>query len=85
MPTEGEVRSAFLRNWNYLINRFEEQDEASRHGESDPEFAAIFDQLAAETAKAEPGEVALALQAALSAAIETVFEFVETSPPPQTE
>ena len=76
-PRDQEIRAAFLRNLSYVMARYEEQNEASRLGESDPEFAAMFDGIVKDTAKADPEEIALVMQAMVSAAVATVEEFLE--------
>ena len=71
-PKDREIRDAFLRNL---------QNEASRLGASDPEFAAMFDDITQDTAEGDLTEGALFLQAAVSAAVATVEEFLRAASP----
>lgn len=74
-PEEIEICTTFLRNLFYLVDRYSEQDEASRHGESDAEFAVIVDQLTQLVAGEEPEVVATFFQATFAAVIATVRHY----------
>ena len=74
-PEEIAIRDTFINNLLYLVDRYSEQDKASRHGESDPEFARIIGQLTQLTAETNPEAVAIFFQAMFAAAIATVRHY----------
>jgi len=75
-PEELAIRDRFIKNLLYLVDRYSEQDEASRHGESDPEFAAIVDQVTQLVAEANPQVTAIFFQAMFAAVIATVKQYL---------
>lgn len=73
-PRQIQIRDAFVRNWGEATERLREQTEASRHGESNPEFASLFNRLEALQSPVGqlPPELVLFLQASVHAAVATV-------------
>ena len=82
-PRELEIKDEFIRHLIKAARLFKGPTQASRHGESDPEFAKMFDEFTTATADATPEEVAQVLQTMLSAAIATVNHFLESETVPQ--
>ena len=74
-PEDRKIRDTFLRYLSELMLRYEEQTEASRHGDADPEFAERLDGFNQDLAQADPQYVAALLQAVGDAVIATVREF----------
>lgn len=79
-PFEQEILAKFNSNWHYLIDRYQEQDQASHHGESHPDFARIQDGIAEVLKTADPAATAVMIQAMIAAVIQTVKDYVPESP-----
>jgi len=70
-----EIRDVFFAHLRLSLKEHERVDKASRQGQADPEFAAIFAGLAENTEEARPEEVALLIQAMVPAVVGTVKHF----------
>ena len=79
-PEDREILDTFYRNLLLIRDRYEEQDEASSHGESDPEFAEIFEGLTQNMIEAGPHSAALLLQSMGAAVLATVREYQGRGP-----
>ena len=74
-PRQIDIRDTYLRFWQQAMHRLGEQTEASRHGESNPEYAELADRLTAVLPPGTPPEMVAFLQGSVHAVVATVEHF----------
>ena len=74
-PEDHEIGETFKRYLRTLMEHYRAQDEASRHGETHPEFGDDFEYWRGIVSEATPDETTLIFQAMTAAVIQTVQHY----------
>ena len=74
-PEDAEIQQVFFRKLDSLVEAYRVHDQASLHGESNPQLAEDQEYFLRNVGTRDPEGIALILQAMGAAAIATVREY----------